>query len=108
MPYGSDHVHTSAYQGNLKVKDVVRLIMKKSLCITAVFYLVAKTYRPEGCMAYKMHSHFGTGYLRGVCVSAIQPECQCLSHSGFYPMGGGKFPPQTLQLSTPNIQLYIL
>ena len=40
--YGSDHVHTPACRGILEIEDVVRWIMKKSICITAVFYLVAK------------------------------------------------------------------
>ena len=30
-------------------------------------------------------------------LSAIQPKCQCLNHSGFYPMGGGKLPPQDIK-----------
>ena len=36
-----------------------------------------------------------------MCLSAIQPECPCPNHSGFYLMGEGKLPPQ-------NIKLYIV
>ena len=40
-------------------------------------------------MAYKMHLPLGTGYLRGsVFICHTAPECHCLHHSGFHPMGG--------------------
>ena len=59
-------------------------------------------------MAYKMHLPLGTGYLRGVCISTIQPECQCLNHSGFHPMwGGGHFHPQKIKLYMYIVQIPI-
>ena len=82
MPYGSAHVHTPACRGIIEVVDVPRWNVKKSICITAVFYLVAKTCTGLRAVWDTIGTcpwHFVPESKSILC--AIQPECLCLNHS---------------------------